>query len=112
MVRLLKTGLFVWCVVHAACMAAGVSYAAPNEKNALYTMKKATDFMMKTVSYRGGFVWKYKEDLTEQWGEVPARRTQIWVQGATNGVGEMLIDAYRVTWDPDYLEYAKKSPRH
>ncbi|MCE5248905.1 pectate lyase [bacterium] len=100
--------LFFCSMLQAAMLVTADSYAAPNETNALDTMKKATDFMMKTVSYRGGFVWKYREDLSEQWGEVPARRTQIWVQGATNGVGEMLIDAYTVTGGRDYLEYAKK----
>ena len=85
-----------------------VSFAAPKEKVVLAAMKKATDFMMNNVSYRGGFVWTYSEDLSRQWGEVPARRTQIWVQGATNGVGDMLIDAYNVTGDLKYLDNARR----
>ncbi|MFA6472345.1 MAG: pectate lyase [Candidatus Latescibacterota bacterium] len=79
------------------------------EKDALAAMKKATEFMMNTVSNHGGFLWKYTADLSEQWGEVPARKTQIWVQDpGTVGVGEMLLDTYRATGDADYLNYAKK----
>jgi len=86
-----------------------VTFAEPEKKDVFAVMKKTTEFMMNTVSYRGGFVWQYSEDLSQQWGEVPARRTQIWVQGATNGVGEMLLDAYEVTGDTDYLEYAERT---
>ena len=82
--------------------------AAPSEKEVLGAMKKATDYMMNTVSYRGGFVWQYSEDLSQQWGEVPARRSMIWVQGATNGVGELLLDVYEATGNTAYLEYAKR----
>ena len=85
------------------------SHAAPSGNDILSAMKKATDYMMNTVSYRGGFVWQYSEDLSQQWGEVPARRTQIWVQGATNGVGELLLDAYDATGDTAYLDYAKRT---
>lgn len=100
---------FIGIVCIAAWLCASVpSFAEPNEKNALEVMRKTTDFMMNTVSYNGGIVWKYTEDLSQQWGEVPARRSQIWVQGATNGVGELLLDIYETTGDPKYLEYAEK----
>jgi len=69
-------------------------------------MKKATDFMMKSVSTNGGFLWLYSADLSEQWGEVPARKSQIWVQPpGTAEVGTMLLEAYKTTGDPAYLEY-------
>ncbi|MBK8505982.1 MAG: pectate lyase [Saprospiraceae bacterium] len=78
-----------------------------SEKEVRAAMKKATDFMMKTVSTRGGFLWKYSEDLSEQWGEVPARQSQIWVQPpGTTSVGTMLLEAFQATGDPDYLKYA------
>jgi len=85
-------------------------FSQPQEKKILDAMGKATDFMMNTVSNHGGFVWKYSSDLSEQWGEVPARKTMIWVQDpGTVGVGMMLLDAWRATGDRDYLEYAKRA---
>ncbi len=80
------------------------------EAEALAAMKKATDFMMNTVSNRGGFLWHYTEDFSKQWGEVPARKSQIWVQppGSTTSVGMMLLRAATATKDPDYLTYAER----
>jgi len=79
--------------------------ADPREKEVLTAMKKTVRFMMDEVSMNGGFVWKNSTDLSEQWGEIPARKTMIWVQDpGTIGVGEMLLYAYRVTGDPMYLE--------
>ena len=87
-----------------------VSFAQPKEKEVLDTMKKATDFMMNSVSNRGGFLSSYSADLSEQWGEVPARKSMIWVQDpGTVGVGMMLLDAYKATDDPLYLRYAEKA---
>ncbi|MDA2925638.1 cupin domain-containing protein [Acidobacteria bacterium AH-259-G07] len=73
-------------------------------------MRKATDFMMNRVSSRGGFVWHYSEDFSRQWGEVPARKSQVWVQppGSTPSVGMMLLEAYEVRGDAQYLKYADK----
>ena len=93
------------CIVSASST---VSWADPEETEVLKVMKKASRYMMDTVSTNGGFVWNYSDDLSERWGEVPARKTQIWVQGATNGVGEMFLEAWRATGDPDYLEYAER----
>ncbi len=72
-------------------------------------MKKAASFMMDTVSYRGGFVWTYRSDLAEQWGEIPARRSQIWVQPpGTTSVGMLMLDLYELTGDTDYLRFAER----
>ena len=98
-------------VVSAALIALTVTagYCAPDEKDVRAAMDKATGFMMNTVSNHGGFVWKYTADLSDQWGEVPARKTMIWVQDpGTVGVGEMLLDAYKTTGDKQYLDYAKR----
>jgi len=71
-------------------------------------MKKTTDFMMRTVSNRGGFLWQYSADLSEQWGEIPARKSQIWVQPpGTASVGMVLIKAFQATGDTEYLRYAE-----
>lgn len=86
-----------------------VSFAQPKEKEVLQAMQNASDFMMNTVACHGGFVWYYSSDLSEQWGEVPARKTMIWVQDpGTIGVGMMFLDAYRTTGDEQYLKYAEK----
>jgi len=92
-------------------LTASVLFAAsPEEENVDKVMKKAADFMMNTVSNRGGFLWSYSADLSEQWGEVPARRSMIWVQDpGTVGAGEMFLRAFKVTSDPQYLEYAERS---
>ncbi len=95
---------FVVCIVDSS-----ISFAQPGEGEILQAMKKSTDFMMNTVSNRGGSVWNYTADLSEQWGEVPARKSMIWVQGpGTVGVGMMLLDAYKATDDLLYLRYAKQ----
>ena len=83
--------------------------AEPTAQDALDAMKKASDFMMNTVSCRGGFVDKYTEDLSERWGEVPARPTMIWVQETgTVSVGKVMLDAYRSTGDAAFLEHAER----
>jgi len=72
-------------------------------------MRVATDFMMTKVSNQGGFLWKYSADLSEQWGEVPALESQIWVQPpGTASVGAVLLNAYSATGDLEYLKYAEK----
>jgi PelA/Pel-15E family pectate lyase len=79
----------------------------PGKKEVLGVMERATDFMMNRVSNRGGFLYHYTEDLSKQWGEIPARRSQIWVQPpGTPTVGEMLLEAYQATGDSQYLKYA------
>lgn len=66
--------------------------------------------MVNTVSNHGGFLSQYTVDLSEQWGEIPARKTQIIVQEpGTPGVGEMFLNAYLATGDPDYLNYSKQA---
>ncbi|MDA2925639.1 hypothetical protein MYX78_00130 [Acidobacteria bacterium AH-259-G07] len=85
------------------------SGAPPTKTEVLAAMRKATDFMMNRVSNRGGFLWHYSEDLSQGWGEVPARKSQIWVQPpSTPTVGRMLLAAYEATGDRQYLEHAEK----
>ncbi len=99
-------------ILSFAVFASAVSAAdrkAPTQdpkQQALAAMRKASDFMMNTVSTRGGFLWLYSADLSERWGEIPARPSQIWVQGATNDTGEIFLDAWRATGDSTYLKYA------
>lgn len=63
--------------------------------------------MMGSVAKHGGFVWHYTSDLSERWGEVVARDSQIWVEPpGTPAVGMVLLEAYSVTSDPTYLAHA------
>jgi PelA/Pel-15E family pectate lyase len=81
----------------------------PSKSEALAAMKKAATFMIEKVAYRGGYVWAVSEDFSRRYGEVPARKTQIWVQDGTPLVGMTLLDAYDATGDRFYLEGARKA---
>jgi len=71
-------------------------------------MKKAADFMANTVSNRGGYVYTYSADLTRQWGEIPARPTQIWTQPpGTPAVGKLYLRAWQATGGEEFLEYTE-----
>ncbi len=84
--------------------------AQPSRDEVTAAMKKATAFMVEHVSLRGGYVWTVSEDLTTRWGEVPARPSQIWVQGGgTPAAGEAFLDAYDATHDPLFLDAARKA---
>jgi PelA/Pel-15E family pectate lyase len=76
----------------------------------LASVKKAARFLMETVSNRGGFLSVYASDLSEQWGEIPARKSQVWVQSpGTVSMGELMLEAWRATGDPEYLRMAEKT---
>ena len=83
---------------------------APSGKDAvLAAVKKAARFLMETVSNRGGFLSTYASDFSEQWGEIPARKSQAWVQSpGTVSMGELMLRAAGATGDPEYLRMAGK----
>lgn len=81
--------------------------AEPARDHVLAAMKKASRFMHETVAVRGGHVWVASEDLERRWGEVPARPTQIWLQGGTESVGQIMLDAWEATGDSFYLDAAR-----
>jgi PelA/Pel-15E family pectate lyase len=65
---------------------------------------------MESVSNRGGFLSTYASDLTDQWGEIPARKSQVWVQSpGTVSMGQLLLEAFAATDDPEYLGMAEKT---
>ena len=79
------------------------------DKEARQTMRRATQYMMDVVSYKGGFVWSYLPDFSRQWGELEAWRTMVWLQSpSTPDVGQVLLDAYHATGDEYYYESACK----
>lgn len=77
-------------------------------KDVLDSMKKATEYMMNTVSCNGGFVWYYLPDFSRRWGEMEAKSTMVWTQSSTPEVGNVLLDAYHATGDEYYYEMAGK----
>ena len=83
---------------------------APSLKTkALDAMKSATEFMMDSVSVRGGFVWNYLPDFSRRWGEMEAKNTMVWTQApGTPQVGHLMLDAYHATGDEFYYEQACK----
>jgi PelA/Pel-15E family pectate lyase len=81
----------------------------PSKNEAFAAMKKAATFMIEKVAYRGGYVWAVSEDFSRRYGEVPARKTQIWVQDGTPLVGMTLLDAYDLTGDRLYLDAARRA---
>ncbi len=86
----------------------GQSAESLTKENVLSVVRKASDYIANVVSYKGGYLHSYAEDFSEQYGEVPARKTQIWVQSSTPQMGDLFLDLYKVTGDKVYLEYAKK----
>ncbi len=81
----------------------------PARSQVLAAMKAATRFMTDEVALHGGHVWVVSEDMSRRWGEVPARPSQIWLQGGTERVGEVMLDAYEATLDDYYLGVARKT---
>jgi len=103
-----KTLLLYLLIINVS--ASGQRIKKITDDHVLSTMKKASAYMVNEVSCHGGYLWYYKEDLTERFGEVPARKSQIWIQGAgTPAMGHTFLDLYEVTGDEDYLGYANKA---
>ncbi len=92
------------------CLGAGAATkkAQKLDEQVLKTMKTATEYMLNTVSYNGGFVWTYLPDFSREWGEMEAKRTMAWVQSGTPQVGQLLLDAYHATGDEYYYQAAEK----
>src|SRR5262245_62550514 len=71
-------------------------------------MRKAAEYYVTKVAYRGGYVYYYSPDLKLRYGEGMATSTQIWVQPpGTPTVGLGYLAAYWATGDKHYLDAAK-----
>jgi PelA/Pel-15E family pectate lyase len=89
---------------------AETSVADPTADEVIMAIHKASKFLVDEVSYKGGYLWRYTEDLSRAWGEAPARPTQIEVhQAGTPHIGEVFVRAYEFTGDEFYLIHAKKA---
>ena len=105
----MSTANRVAIVLASSLLCADASAAEPTREDVLAVMKRATTFMSEDVALRGGYVWLVSEDLRRRWGEIPARPSQIWLQGGTERVGQVMLDAYEATRDNFYLDVARKA---
>jgi len=110
MTKVMKINRIIVSIALFAFVCPALSGASKKLTNSdvLKSMKAATEYMMNTVSYNGGFVWNYLPDFSRQWGEMEAKRTMVWTQSSTPEVGHVLLDAYHATGDEYYYEMAKK----
>ena len=94
----------------AAAAQTGPARTPPDRQLVLDAMKRATSFMVETVSTRGGYVWSYLPDFSRRWGELEARDTMIWVQPpGTPVMGHLFLDAYHATGDEYYYRAAEQA---
>ena len=90
------------------CSALAIA-AEPPRGEVLAAMKKATAFMTHQLAVQGGYVWLVSDDLKHRWGEIPARPSQIWLQGGTERMGQVFLDAWEATGDTSYLDAARRA---
>ena len=111
MIQILKTA--VLSVALSVTLTATAVARTPDNKllnEALDAMKKATRYMVDTVSTNGGYLWYYTTDLSRRWGEMEAYPTMIWVQPpGTTSMGHLFLDVYHATGDPLYFQAAEKA---
>jgi len=73
-------------------------------------LRRAVSYYRNQVAYRGGYLYYYREDLAQRWGEGEATPTQIWVQPpGTPTVGQAFVKAYEATDDRFYLDAADEA---
>jgi hypothetical protein len=115
MLRLTKGGGRLTACAVAACLLLGTHWvgpargAEPTRAEILDAMQSAAGFMAGQVALNGGYVWTVSEDLTQRWGEIRARPSQIWLQGGTERVGQVMLDAWQATGDDFYLDIAREA---
>ncbi len=105
----MRVYIILFLVFFSGAITYGQKGKTPDREEVLKAMRRASDYMANEVSLNGGYLWDYSEDLSERYGEVPARKSQIWVQSGTPQMGEIFLDMYRVTGDEAYLEYSRRA---
>jgi PelA/Pel-15E family pectate lyase len=108
--KISKTSLLLFFVfINCNSILFGQNVTSVSNEKVLATMKKAAEYMVNKVSLKGGYLWTYSEDLSGRDGEAPGRESQIMVYGGTSLMGELFLDIYDKTKDPDYIEFARKA---
>ncbi len=106
--HLARQGLLCLLAVFAGFPSAQAADAPPRARVEA-TMKRATQFMVDKVAYRGGYLWNYLPDMSRRWGEMEARETMIWLQPpGTSSMGHVFLDAYHATRDEYYYRAAEQ----
>lgn len=106
---MVKRNRILFSFLLLSVLASGQQTKEINEEAVVAAMKKASAYMVNEVSCHGGYLWYYKDDLTQVFGEVPARKSQIWVQGAgTPAMGHTFLDMYEATGEVEFLSYARQ----
>lgn len=92
---------------------AGVGVGAePTVGEARAALRKAVGFFRTRVAAEGGYLWRYKDDLTLREGEGEAGPATVWVQPpGTPAVGMALLDAHEASGEPGCLEGAVEAAR-
>ena len=107
--KMRKACLSLFAVLGSLTAPLALSQAAPAKAEVEATMRRATQFMVEKVSYRGGYLWNYLPDFSRRWGEMEARETQIWLQPpGTSSMGHLFLDAYHATGDEYYYRAAEQ----
>ena len=77
-------------------------------EQALETVRAAVTYHRDSVSVNGGYLWRYTADLSDQWGEGHATRSQVWVQPpGTPRVGLQYVKLWQATGDSLFLSAAR-----
>jgi PelA/Pel-15E family pectate lyase len=99
--------LLVLTIVVLAAVPTFGDASGQSREQVLAAMKRATEFMVDKVAYRGGYVWNYLPDKSRRWGEMEARESMIWIQPpGTPTMGHLFLDALHATGDTYYYEAA------
>jgi hypothetical protein len=99
----------VLCIALVLIGGAAFSWAAetpPTAYAARAALERATRYLV-SIAVHGGYVWRYRPDMTYREGEVAAKATDVWVQApGTQSVGEAFLDAYVATGDQLHFDAA------
>jgi PelA/Pel-15E family pectate lyase len=95
----MRTGLLTTAALVAVC---GFGRAAEDHQQlatyALGSLGSAVGHFRMDVACHGGYLWRYKADMSEREGEGKATPMQIWVQPpGTPSVGLAMLEAYELT---------------
>lgn len=108
--RVTRTSVAIfWLLITLLTSSFTQAASSPEPQTVIDSMKRATEFMVEKVSYRGGYLWAYLPDFSRQWGELEANRTMIWMQPpGTATMGHIFLDAYHATQDEYYYQAAEQ----
>jgi len=105
-----KRLIFAFCCVLLLVPDAAVSDDQLARSDAASALERATDYFRDDVAVKGGYVWRYSEDLTRREGEGRVGQRTIWVQPpGTPTVGMAYLSAYEATGEDDYLSAARQT---